>query len=107
MDGTAAIALVSGIGAVAVWAVLLARELLMRLRRDPAERRRDSLAMPLAAFIASLGAFVAGAGYAKNHGIDTLVIDPAVGSLVAAMGRGALLAAGLILLTHRPERRAP
>ena len=97
------IALGSGAGAVLIWAVVLIRSLIAY--RVHAERRRPGLVMPIAALVTAIGTLASATALATSRGTISLGIDPNTFSLIASMGRGALLMAGLIVLAHmRVER---
>ena len=52
------------------------------------------------ALLASIGTLASSIGYGMQQGVIVLDIPQPWFSLIASMGRGALLAAGAIVLTH-------
>ena len=97
------LALASGALAVVVWLVVLVRT--FRAREAGLERRRaPSLVMPISALIVSFGTLASAVGFANQRGFLIMAIDADALSLVSSMGRGALVAAGLIyLFSYRPR----
>jgi hypothetical protein len=90
-------AVVIALAALAVWLLVLLRALLCRECRP--EAKSAFLVMAVTGLVASIGTTASGIGFAMRNGILAVPIDPTTLSLIASMGRGALFAAGLIILT--------
>lgn len=91
------------LGAIVVWAWLLLR--IVVCNRHHTERRPVQLTMPIVGLIASAGTLFSVIGFAKQLGyIDIAMSNEAI-SLIASMGRGALLMGGIIALVayHPPK----
>jgi ABC-type transport system involved in cytochrome c biogenesis permease subunit len=97
------LAILTGLGSMLAWGLVLVRE--FWAVRYGVERRGSSwLIMPISAFLVSIGTLASAIGFAILRGVITLDIDPDTLSIVSSMGRGALLMAGLIVLTnYRPR----
>jgi hypothetical protein len=92
--------------AALVWAVVLARS--ARAWGRGVEHRSSYVLMAGTAFIASVGTLASSVGFAMQRGLLPEFVSPDAMSFVASVGRGALLMAGLILVTHyRPPERRP
>ncbi len=96
--------LASGAAAVCLWLVIFTATL-----RDVychRERRWSWVLMSGTALVASIGTLASAIGYGMQSGVIVLDIYQPLWSLVASVGRGALLAAGAIVLTHhyRPPK---
>ena len=94
-DWTASIALATGIGSVVMWAVVLVREML----RVGTERRRNWWGIPALALVVSVGVLasaVASGGWVI--GIDLDSTSRTALTLIASVGRGALLTAAVLML---------
>jgi hypothetical protein len=100
------VALLVGGSATAVWSVVLFRSL--RAWRSGIEHRSSYVVMAGTAWLASIGTFASAVGFAIQRGTLPEVVSPDLMSLVASMGRGALLMGGLVIVTHyRPPERKP
>ena len=98
------IALLTGSASAVIWALVLVREFLA-LRQGKERRGASWLIMPLSAFIVSIGTLASALGFAAQRGVVVIAVSGDTLSLIASMGRGALLAAGIIVfLTLRPPR---
>ena len=98
------LAIGTGAASSLVWLLVLLREAIA-IRRHQERRRTPYLIMPLAAFIVSVGTLASAIGFAMQRGTVTIDINPDTLSLIASMGRGAMLAAGVIVLaTLRPPK---
>jgi hypothetical protein len=99
--------LLTATGATLIWAVVFVRS--ARAYLVHAEHRLTWLTMASGAFLASVGTLASAIGFAVQRGIlPADVVSPDVWSFIASVGRGALLMAGLIVLTHyRPPERTP
>lgn len=97
--------LVSGSLATLIWSVVFVRSL--REWRHHQERRATWVLMAGTALLASIGALSSSIGYGMQQGVLEVAVPQPVFSFVASVGRGALLAAGFIVLTHArpPEHR--
>lgn len=78
--------------AVIVWGILCLRSI-----RD---RRHAAKVMAITGLFASIGTLASALGFAIQRGVLTVQIDPDAISLVASMGRGALLMGGIIALVY-------
>ncbi len=98
------VALTTGALAALVWSVVFCRSV-NALRRG-VEHRKSYVLMSGTALIASVGTLASSVGFAIQRGAIPEFIPPDVLSVVASAGRGALLMAGLILVTHyRPPQK--
>jgi hypothetical protein len=95
------LALLTGASAALIWAAVMLRSLVVWWK---GRRMCFDLLMPVTAFIAALGMLASATGSALTRGAIDLEISRDALSLVASMGRGALLMAGLIVITQRPRR---
>ena len=96
-----AIALLSGVLAALVWVIVLVRVLVALCQGR--ERRATWLVMAVFATLASIGA--SASALAMSRGLIGVQVDPVLLSFIASVGRGALIAAGVIVLTtYRPGR---
>lgn len=105
MNSVAAVylGLASGLAAVVIWSVVFVRSMLDWSRRD--ERRVTWLLMAGTALLASIGTLASSIGYGMQIGVVDLDVPQPIFSFIASLGRGALLAAGAIVLTHaRPPK---
>jgi hypothetical protein len=95
--------LVTGLAAVAIWTIVFVRSVLDWSRRD--ERRVTWLVMAGTALLAAIGTLASSIGFGMQVGVIHLDIPQFLFSFIASVGRGALLMAGLIVLTHaRPPK---
>jgi len=95
--------LASGAAAVCIWSVVFIRTMRDWSRHE--ERRVTWALMAGTALLASIGTLSSAIGYGMQSGVIFLDIPQPLFSFVASVGRGALLAAGAIVLTHaRPPR---
>jgi energy-converting hydrogenase Eha subunit E len=100
------LALITGIAATIMWGVVLFRSI--RARREGMEHRGAAwFVMPLSAFIVSIGTLASALGFAIQRGAIDIDISSDTLSLIASMGRGALAAAGAIVLASYRPRRSP
>ena len=98
------IGLAVGAMAVCLWAIVFGRTLLDFRHGD--ERRVSWVLMSGTALMAAIGALSSSIGYGMQTGVIVLDLPQPMFSFIASVGRGALLAAGAIVLTHRiPVRR--
>lgn len=89
--------------AVGIWSIVFIRT--MRDWRHQDERRAQWVMMAGTALLASIGTLSSSIGFGIQAGVlDVNLSQPAL-SFVASLGRGALVMAGLIVLTHgrRPK----
>ena len=93
------IAIGASVIAIIAWGLVLVRSLLER------DQRKLSLMMPVTALMASLGTLASALGFAQYAGVIDISISPQVLALVSSMGRGALAAAGIIVLTEQEMYR--
>jgi hypothetical protein len=99
------VALASGAAAVTLWSVVFGRTLLDVRHRS--ERRASWVLMAATALLASLGTFASAIGYAIQTGVLGLDWSQPALSMVASIGRGALLMAAALVLTHaRPPKES-
>lgn len=95
--------LISGVASI-LWLILLER--VVALLGAHVERRPFILAMPIVGLLASVGSLASAVGFGMQTGILDISISPTVLSVVASMGRGALLMGGVIaLFYYHPPRR--
>lgn len=95
--------LLSGALAVVIWSVVLARSLADWRRM--AERRVTWVMMAGTAFLASVGTLSSSIGFGIQSGVLAVDLSQPALSFIASVGRGALVMAGLIVLTHaRPPK---
>lgn len=85
-------------GAIIAWLWLLVKMAICNHRRD--ERRPAQLAMPFVGLVASIGTLSSALGFAKQLGYIDIGISNEAISLIASMGRGALLMGGIIALVY-------
>lgn len=98
------LALVTSSAAVLVWGVVMVRTVVAYA--GGIERRMTWLTMAIGATLTSVGTLASAIGFAVQRGYLPDVVPPDVWSFLASVGRGALLMAGLIVLTHyRPPKR--
>ena len=98
------VALVTGTSAVIIWAAVFARSVRAYRRGN---ERRHWVVMPTTALLASLGTLASAIGYAMQRGVVVIDVNPEVLSMVASMGRGALLMAGIIVLAYYAPPHKP
>jgi hypothetical protein len=97
------LALAIAISAVVVWAWVFIRT--VRAYALHIEQRLVWMTMASGALLASLGTLASAIGFAVQRGFLPSVMPPDFWSFLASVGRGALLMAGLIVLTHyRPPK---
>lgn len=96
--------LVSGAAAVAIWSVVFVRS--VRDWTHQEERRLAWVMMAGTALLASIGTLASSIGYGMQSGVIYLDVPQPFFSFIASVGRGALLMAGLIVLTHSRHRAA-
>jgi hypothetical protein len=97
------IGLATGSAAVCLWLVVFFRSI--RDYRHHAERRASWVLMAGTALLASVGTLASSIGYGMQTGVLELALPQPLFSFIASVGRGALLAAGAIVLTHaRPPK---
>lgn len=90
--------------AVAVWVIVVVRSI--QAYHRGVEHRREFVIMAFSALIIAIGTLASAIGFAAARGLLPMVLDPDLVSMIASMGRGALLMAGLIVATHyRPPER--
>lgn len=95
--------LATGTSAVVIWTVVFARSVIDWERKD--ERRVTWLLMAGTALLASIGTLASSIGLGMQIGVIHLAINQQVFSFIANVGRGALVMAGIIVLTHsRPPK---
>ena len=92
------VALAVGGAATAVWSVVLYRS--VRAWYSGIELRSSYVVMAGTAWLASLGTLASAVGFAIQRGAIPEIVSPDLMSLVASMGRGALLMGGLVIVTH-------
>jgi hypothetical protein len=98
--------LLSGTAAVAIWSVVFVR--IIRDWKHQDERRLGWVMMAGTALLASVGTLASSIGYGMQQGVIYLDVPQPMFSFIASVGRGALIMAGLIVLTHaRPRRTQP
>lgn len=97
--------LASGTAAVTIWTVVLVRSLRDWRRRD--ERRVTWVMMAGTALLASIGTLSSSIGYGMQSGVIFLDVPQPLFSFIASVGRGALIMAGLIVLTHARPPKVP
>lgn len=97
--------LLSGALAVVIWSVVLARSLADWRRM--AERRVTWVMMAGTALLASIGTLASSIGYGMQQGVIFLDVPQPAFSFIASVGRGALVMAGLIVLTHARPPKVP
>ena len=88
----------TGIAAIVLWGVVCFEVLVARRRGQ--ERRASWVLMAFTALLASIGAFASAIGGAQQLGSIHTEIPNELLSFVSNVGRGALLAAGFLVLTH-------
>jgi hypothetical protein len=99
------VAIITGAAAVVVWGIVLVRAL--RAAAHHVEHRAVWPVMAITAFVASVGTLASAIGFAAQRGLIEYPIPADWLSAIASIGRGALLMAGIIVLTHyRPPERA-
>jgi hypothetical protein len=96
------VALAVGFGACLGWSVAFG--LVIANRARGVERRAVFAMMCGTALLASIGATASAWGYAQGTGVVP-VIDRNVIALLGSIGRGALLMASLIVITHGLPRK--
>jgi hypothetical protein len=85
-----------------IWVVLLVR--MVWAMKHGRERRPYILAMPMVGLLASFGTLASAIGFGLQTGMIDIQIEPQALSLVASMGRGALLMGGVIAFAYyRPH----
>jgi len=90
-------------GAVVVWGLVFARTVRAYVLRI--EQRLVWMTMATGALLASVGTLASAIGFAVQRGFLPAVLPTDTWSFIASVGRGALLMAGLIVLTHyRPPK---
>jgi hypothetical protein len=97
--------LATGAAAVCIWTVVFIRTL--RDWRVNVERRATWVLMAGTALLASIGTLSSAIGYGMQQGVIWLDIPQPLFSFIASVGRGALLAAGAIVLTHARPPKVP
>lgn len=97
--------LASGTAAVAIWSVVFVRSLRDWKHHD--ERRVTWVMMAGTALLASIGTLSSSIGYGMQSGVIFLDVPQPMFSFIASVGRGALIMAGLIVLTHARPPRVP
>ena len=105
-DTVPVIALTTGFGAFFVWCLVLLRTIIAWSRG--CERRTSWVLVPVTSVIVSAGMLASSLAFGISSGVVVIEIDAGVLSLIASMGRGAMLAAGAIVLAeYHPNRRPP
>jgi hypothetical protein len=95
------LSLLLGAAALIVWALVLVRS--WKAMRH--ERRAYWIAMPITGFLTALGLTATAIRFGQSLCLGSAIIDADVLTALANMGRGAILTAGLIVLTHyRPPK---
>ena len=103
-DTAVYVGLIVGAIAVSLWLIVFARTIVDFRHGD--ERRVSWVLMSGTALMAAIGALSSSIGYGMQVGVIHLDVPQPMFSFIASVGRGALLAAGAIVLTHRiPVRR--
>jgi hypothetical protein len=98
------VALAIGAAAAAVWSVVLVRS--VRAWRAGIEHRASYVVMAGTAWLASIGTLASAVGFAIQRGAIPEVVPPDLMTLIASIGRGALLTGGLVIVTHyRPPTK--
>jgi len=98
IDYEVRLALAVSVIAATIWVVLLVRMVLaMKLGR---ERRPYILAMPMVGLLASIGTLASAIGFGIQTGVLEVDISGEALTLVASMGRGALLMGGVVALGY-------
>ena len=99
------LALITGACATLVWFVVVLRVLEAIARRK--EHRTTYIGLIIMGLLVALGTLASALGSAMVRGEIVLDIDRDTISLIASMGRGALLMAGVIVLTtYHPSYKA-
>jgi hypothetical protein len=99
------VALAVGASAAAVWSVVLYRS--AHAWRTGIEHRSSYVLMAGTAWLASIGTLASAIGFAMQRGAIPEIVPPDLMSLIASIGRGALLMGGLIIVTHyRPPEKS-
>jgi hypothetical protein len=94
-----------GATAVVIWAIVFVRTLIDWKHGD--ERRTSWVLMSATALLAAIGALASSIGYGMQTGVIHLDLPQPLFSFIASVGRGALLAGGALVLSHRiPPKRA-
>lgn len=88
---------ISGL-AVLVWGILTVKMVMSVYRRH--ERRPFILSMPAVGLLAAVGTLASAIGFGISSGTLHVDIPPETLTLVASMGRGALLMGGVIALAY-------
>jgi hypothetical protein len=100
------LALTTSALAVAVWGVVFVRS--VRAYVTHIEHRLVWMTMAIGASLASIGTLSSAIGFSIQRGFLPEFLPMDVWAFIASVGRGALLMAGLIVLTHyRPPKRTP
>lgn len=97
--------LATGAAAVTIWTVVFVRSL--RDWRHHDERRVTWVMMAGTALLASIGTLASSIGYGMQQGVLFLDVPQPLFSFIASVGRGALIMAGLIVLTHARPPKVP
>lgn len=84
------------------WGYVLVRSISAYTHK--AEHRPMWLAMPITGVLVSIGTFASAIGFGISSGVLDFQINFAVLSLIASMGRGALLMAGIIAAAYYHPR---
>mgnify|MGYP001295945157 CR=1 FL=1 len=105
LDDQVRAAVLISAAAVAVWVVLTVK-ILMSFGAH-AERRPYILSMPAVGLLASIGTLASALGLALQRHLITLPISAQTLTIIASMGRGALLMGGVIALVYySPKNRS-
>jgi len=98
IDDQARLALVISLASSVVWFLLLI--MILRSFKQHIERRPYILSMPLVGLIASVGTLASAIGFAEQIGVIDFALAPEVLTIIASMGRGALLMGGALALAY-------
>lgn len=95
------VALMISLAAIGVWLAALVR-ILVDVHAGK-EQRRHVLVMPLVGILAAVGTSASAIGFGIQTGEIHLAFNSVALSVVASMGRGALLMGGLLVLIYYRE----
>ena len=98
LDDQARAAVVVSLAAVVAWMVLTVK--IVWSFHDHVERRPYILSMPAVGLLASVGTLASALGFALQRHLIDIPIHGEVLSVIASMGRGALLMGGVIALVY-------
>lgn len=98
LDDQARTAIFISTAATVAWVILTIKILLSF--RSHIERRPYILSMPAVGLLAAVGTLASALGFALQRQIIDIPVDPQTLTVVASMGRGALLMGGVIALAY-------